>query len=213
MTTVLLTVVGSHAYGLAGPESDVDLRGVYVPPTAAFWRFAKPPTSVDGPEPERLDWEVEHFCALALKANPTVLEVLASQLVRECAPVGAELRDLLPAFLSRLAAKSFAHTARRQLDRALAQERPKLKQIMHVIRLTEVALRLVRTGELSLLVEDRAALLAVRGGEIPATESTARARRLLADLAAAADSGPLPEEPDRALVEDWLISVRRRFLH
>jgi uncharacterized protein len=212
VTTILLTVVGSHAYGLAGPESDVDLRGVYAPPTEAFWRFDKPPKSVEGPEPERLDWEVEHFCALALKANPTVLEALASPLVRVCTPVGAELRELLPAFLSRLAADSFAHTARRQLDRALVPERPKLKQLMHVIRLTEVALRLVRTGELSLVAEDRDALLAVRTGETPVPESIARARSLLADLAEAADSSPLPASPDRAAVQDWLVTVRRRFL-
>ncbi|GGS14052.1 nucleotidyltransferase domain-containing protein [Actinokineospora fastidiosa] len=212
MTTILLTVIGSRAYGLVGPESDVDLRGVFVAPTTAFWRFAKPPTSVEGPEPERLDWEVEHFCALALKSNPTVLEVLASPLIRVCTPVGAELRALLPAFLCRQAAATFTHTCRRQLDRALAPERPKHKQIMHVIRLGQTALRLLRTGELSIAAQDRAALLAVRDGETPLAESVAWAERVLADLAAAVPDSPLPETPDTARVQDWLISVRRRFL-
>ena len=78
--TVLSVIVGSHAYGLDTDESDVDRRGVYVPPTRLFWTFEKPPSAVDGPEQERLSWEVEHFLSLALKANPTVLEVLASDL-------------------------------------------------------------------------------------------------------------------------------------
>lgn len=210
--TILLSVVGSRAYGLASSSSDVDLRGVFVAPTRAFWRFEKPATSVEGPEPERLDWEVEHFCALALKANPTVLEVLASPVVRVETRLGAQLRALLPAFLSRLAAGSFAHTARRQLDRALAAPEPKLKQIMHVIRLAEVALRLVRTGELSIVVRDREALLAVRRGEVPVEVAESRALGLLADIAAAAPSSPLPELPDRRAVEDWLLGVREEHL-
>ena len=67
--TVLSVIVGSRAQGLDTGESDVDRRGVYVPPTALFWRFEKPPVSVDGPEQERLSWEVEHFLALGLKVR------------------------------------------------------------------------------------------------------------------------------------------------
>ena len=47
--TILAVVVGSRAYGLAGPDSDHDRRGVYAAPTALFWRLDKPPTHLDGP--------------------------------------------------------------------------------------------------------------------------------------------------------------------
>jgi predicted nucleotidyltransferase len=30
--TIFLTLTGSHAYGLSTPESDIDLRGVLIPP-------------------------------------------------------------------------------------------------------------------------------------------------------------------------------------
>ncbi len=79
--TIYAAVVGSRAFGLDTDTSDTDTRGVYVAPTESFWSLAKPPTHVDGPEPEWFSWEVERFCELALKANPNLLEVLHSPLV------------------------------------------------------------------------------------------------------------------------------------
>ena len=71
--TILSGVVGSRAYGLDGPGSDHDRRGVYAAPTALFWPLDKPPTHLDGPRDEQFSWEIERFFTLALQANPTVL--------------------------------------------------------------------------------------------------------------------------------------------
>ncbi|USX49293.1 DNA polymerase beta superfamily protein [Lentzea sp. HUAS12] len=203
---ILEVVIGSHAYGLASPESDVDRRGVFVAPTEAFWRFDKPPTSVEGPDPEQLSWEVEHFCRLGLKSNPTVLEALVSPLVEISTPLGEELRDLLPAFLSRYAVRSFTRATEMQLSRAGRNLKP--KQLMHVVRLRLVGLNLLRTGRYD-IAADRA-LLGIRDGSMPWDDAVAWAHRLGSEISAA--EGPLPEEPDRARVEDWLMSVRRRML-
>ncbi|MFI9817827.1 nucleotidyltransferase domain-containing protein [Saccharothrix variisporea] len=206
---VLSVVVGSHAYGLATSQSDVDRRGVFVAPTRDFWRFDKPPTSYEGPRPEELNWEVERFCALALKANPTVLEVFASPHVEHATAVGRELRDLLPHVLSRQAVDSFARATTAQFTRAL--DRPKWKQLMHVVRQLLVCRDLVRTGVLSIdATPHRDRLMAVRRGEVPLAEVGEWVDRLRADIAAA--EGPLPERPDRDAVESWLVSVRERGL-
>src|SRR4051812_14260412 len=137
--TVLSVIVGSHAQGLDTDESDVDRRGVYVPPTKLFWAFEKPPSSIDGPEQERLSWEVEHFLAMGLKANPNVLEVLASELIETCTPLGDELRALLPALLSQRIADTYRRATAQQFARASAAMAsggtPRWKQVMHVIRL------------------------------------------------------------------------------
>ncbi|MGQ0840828.1 nucleotidyltransferase domain-containing protein [Actinokineospora sp.] len=211
--TVLSAVVGSHAYGLATEESDVDRRGVYVAPTAWFWRFAKPPSSMEGPEPEQLSWEVEHFCALALKANPSVLDLLVSEHVEVCTPIGAELRALLPAFLSRRAAVSFERATARQITRATSAPEPKWKQVMHSIRMLTVCRTLLTTGTLDIhRTDERDALLAVRSGEVALADCMAWIERLRAEIARAAEHGPLPETPDLDRVQDWLISVRRRGL-
>ena len=213
--TVLSVIVGSHAYGLDTDESDVDRRGVYVPPTRLFWTFEKPPPSVDGPEQERLSWEVEHFLSLALKANPTVLEVLASDLVETCTPLGAELRALLPALLSQRAADSYRRATAQQFARAAAAMAsggtPRWKQVMHVIRLLTLCDRLLSTGELVLAVgEHRSQLLAVRDGDVPWSDVVKWVEDLRDRTARAVLRSPLPAVPDTAVVEDWLVSVRRR---
>ena len=92
--TAYSCVVGSRAYGLDGPDSDVDRRGVFVVPTPAFWGLDDPPTHVDGPADEQFSWELRRFCELALAANPTVLECLWSPLVEHVDDAGRELLAL-----------------------------------------------------------------------------------------------------------------------
>ncbi|MFD4670954.1 DNA polymerase beta superfamily protein [Lentzea sp. NPDC058450] len=203
---ILQVVIGSHAYGLASEQSDVDRRGVFVAPTEAFWRFEKPPTSVEGPEPELLSWEVEHFCKLGLKSNPTVLETLVSPLTEISTPMGEELRELLPAFLSQYAVRAFTRATEMQLSRAGRNLKP--KQLMHVVRLRLVGLNLLRTGRYDITADRE--LLKIRREEMPWDDAVAWAHRLGDEIAEA--KGPLPEDPDRARVEDWVVSVRRRML-
>lgn len=208
---VLSVVVGSHAYGLAIPESDVDRRGVFSAPAQDFWRFDKPATSFTGPREEELNWELEHFCHLALRSNPTVLDTLVSDQVEVCTPLGGELRALLPHFLSRRAAASYLKATWAQLTRAEAGTEIKWKQVMHVIRLLRVCRDLLRTGTLRIRSDEhRDALLAVRFGEVPWPEAQEWARRLRAEIEEAERDSPLPVSPDRDAVERWLVSVRRR---
>lgn len=206
---VLSVVVGSRAYGLATSSSDMDRRGVFVAPTRDFWRFDKPPTSYEGPRAEELNWEVERFCALALKSNPTVLEVFASPHVEHATDVGRELRDLLPHVLSRRAVESFERATTAQFARAV--DRLKWKQVMHVVRQLLVCRDLVRTGVLSLDVGPyRERLLAIRRGEVPMADVERQVSQLREEIASA--RSPLPAEPDREAVEAWLVSVRERGL-
>lgn len=207
---ILSVVVGSRAYGLDVDGSDTDRRGVYVAPTEDFWRLDKPPTHRDGPLPEQFSWEVERFCRLALDANPTVLECLWSPIVEVVTPFGARLLGLRSAFLSRRAQETFTGYADAQFRR-LDPEAPRWKQAMHMIRLLLSGLHLVRTGEPMVRVDGhRDRLLAVRRGELPWAEVAAWQAALRAEVAA---SGcVLPDAPDRARVEDFLVDVRRAHL-
>lgn len=213
--TILEVVVGSHAFGLAGPGSDTDRRGVYALPAAAFWGLTKPAKHHEGPLPEQLRWEVERVCVLGLAANPNVLEVLHSPLVQTCTPVGAELRALAPAFLSRRVADTYLGYAAAQFakaERGIARSgTPTWRHVVHLIRLLTAGGHLVRTGELVLDVgADRDRLLAVKAGRLPWAEVAAWRDRLVAELVRDLDASPLPDHPDEARVDQWLISVRRR---
>ncbi|WP_436493753.1 nucleotidyltransferase domain-containing protein [Actinokineospora sp. HUAS TT18] len=209
---MLSAIVGSHAYGLATAASDEDRRGVFVAPTESFWRLVKPPSSVDGPADEQVSWEVEHFCALGLRGNPTALELLVSDLVEVCTPIGAELRALLPAFLSQRVAVSYERATTQQFTRATRAAEPRWKQVMHALRLLMVCRTLMTTGELRIDMRSaREELLAVRAGSVPLAECLRWSDELRTEIAAA--ESPLPVEPDTQRVEDWLVSVRRRSLN
>ncbi|WP_229075647.1 DNA polymerase beta superfamily protein [Actinoplanes sp. DH11] len=214
----LSVVVGSRAYGLAGPGSDHDRRGVFVAPTKSFWGLDKPPTHFDGPRDEQFNWEIERFCVLAAQGNPTVLEVLWSPIVESIGPDGEDLLGARQAFLSRRVAQTYGSYARDQLTRVRARRartgETNHKQAMHMIRLLVAGAHLLRTGEVLVDVSPlRDRLLAVKHGDVPWDDVTGWSDRLLADLDRAAASTSLPEHPDRSRVDDLLHRVRERNLH
>ncbi len=211
--TILAVVVGSRAYGLEGPDSDHDRRGVYAAPTRWFWRLDKPPTHLDGPADEQFSWEIERFCALAAQANPTVLEVLWSPLVESVTPEGERLRAAREAFLSRRVAETYGNYARDQLARVDARRartgETNHKQAMHMIRLLMAGAHVLRTGEVLVDVRpQRDRLLAVKRGEVGWDEVTGWAGALLAELGDAATATELPERPDRERIDRLLGEIR-----
>ncbi|MYT29711.1 MULTISPECIES: nucleotidyltransferase domain-containing protein [unclassified Streptomyces] len=212
--TVYACVMGSRAFGLATEASDTDRRGVYLAPTALFWRFEKPPTHVEGPREEEFSWELERFCELALRANPTALECLHSPLVEHADATGRELLALRGAFLSRAVHGTYVRYAAGQLKQLRADlarhGAPRWKPAMHLLRLMTCARDLLRTGVLTLEVgAAREELLAVRRGEVPWEEVERRLAVLSAEAEAALPGSPLPAGPDRARVADFLHRTRR----
>ncbi|WP_329542280.1 nucleotidyltransferase domain-containing protein [Streptomyces sp. NBC_01358] len=212
--TVYSCVMGSRAFGLATEGSDTDRRGVFLAPTPLFWRFDKPPTHIDGPADEQFSWELERFCELALRANPNVLECLHSPLVERIDAAGRELLSLRGAFLSRQAHQTFVRYAlgqRRKLEADVRQYgAPRWKHAMHLLRLLASCRDLLRTGELTIDVgAAREELLAVKRGEVAWPEVERRMASLAEESDEAAAVSPLPDRPDRARVEDFLIRARR----
>ncbi|MFI6898291.1 DNA polymerase beta superfamily protein [Streptomyces sp. NPDC050256] len=212
--TVYSCVMGSRAFGLATEDSDTDRRGVFLAPTPLFWRFDKPPTHIDGPADEQFSWELERFCELALRANPNVLECLHSPLVERIDATGRELLSLREAFLSRQAHQTFVRYALGQHRKLEADVRqygaPRWKHAMHLLRLLASCRDLLRTGELTIDVgAARDGLLAVKRGEVAWAEVERRMASLAEENDEAAAVSPLPDRPDRARVEDFLIRARR----
>lgn len=214
--TVLSVVVGSRAFGLDVEGSDTDVRSIFLAPTASLWSLTKPPTHVDGPEPQRFSWELERFCSLALRTNPNLIEVLHSPLVQSATTVGEELLGHRAAFLSLRAHSAYSGYVRRQFDKVAADDRRgvvRWKRVMHLLRLLLSGETLLRTGVPMVDVgEHRDLLLAVRRGEVPWTDVEALRLQLHAQLDLALRGSPLPEDTDAATVDAWLIDVRRRDL-
>jgi hypothetical protein len=138
--THLLAVAGSRAHGLHGPQSDIDLKGMAVPPKAWFLGFSRAFEQADDPsdvgvfvadlreDEQRVaaDTGVEgsvyglrKFMRLATAANPNVLEALfcRPEEIRLATPIGERLLSERERFLSAKCVQTFAGYASQQLAR------------------------------------------------------------------------------------------------
>jgi predicted nucleotidyltransferase len=124
VVVVYETVYGSRAYGLDGPASDRDLRGVFVGPRLALHGYRPPPEQVE-PAPERVLYDVRKLFRLAAACNPTVIEMLFTDASDHITvtPAGERLLALRRAFLSRRAGGSFGRYGLAQLKRIKTHRR------------------------------------------------------------------------------------------
>jgi hypothetical protein len=83
---------------------------------------------------------------------------------------------------------------------------------MHMLRLGFQGVELLTTGRLSLAMREpaRSFLLDVRRGKVNEQECLTRAGELEQELTDLATTSPLPDEPDEAHVEDWVLDAYRR---
>jgi len=118
--TILLALHGSHAYGMATATSDVDLKGVAIPPRAFFLGFLQQFEQVETQKPfDMVIYDIRKFFRLAADCNPNIIEVLFvdDADVRLILPAGQRLRDHRRDFLSTRAKHTFSGYAMAQLKR------------------------------------------------------------------------------------------------
>lgn len=69
-------IVGSRAYGTQNANSDTDVRGIFVVPSAEYAQLAQPPKQVSDERNDRTYYSLVRFCELMAEANPTTMEML-----------------------------------------------------------------------------------------------------------------------------------------
>ncbi|MGW6913270.1 nucleotidyltransferase domain-containing protein [Kitasatospora sp. NPDC054939] len=216
--TVLLSgIVGSTAYGLAHPGSDIDRLGLFAAPTAEFHGLNRPAESYVTSAPEdRTLHEAAKWCRLALNCNPTASELvwLPDDLYEVRTPLGEELIAIRRSFLSAggvrraylgYATQQFRKLLTRDLTDPVTRARA-AKHARHLVRLVEQAVGLFETGENTVRLADpeRVRDLGERIADRPEA-----AEALLAEASERLSRpGVLPAEPDPAPAEAWLRRVR-----
>lgn len=78
-------LIGSHLYGTAGPDSDIDRRGVFVAPFNPYYIGFDKVESCENPEEgkDEINFEFRHFVNLCLKGSPGQIELLFNPTVTD----------------------------------------------------------------------------------------------------------------------------------
>ena len=210
-------VIGSRAYGLDSDQSDIDYRGIFLPPAELHWSLYGVPEQLECHETQEHYWEVQRFLVLALKANPNVLECLYTPLVEQTTPLADELLRMREVFLSRLVYQTFNGYVMSQFKKMQAdlrnQGQVKWKHVMHLIRLLISGISVLRHGFVPVRVaEHREQLLAIRRGEVAWTETERWRLSLHEEFDRALAESKLPERPDYQRANEFLLKARRAAL-
>ncbi|NUT27498.1 MAG: nucleotidyltransferase domain-containing protein [Streptomyces sp.] len=145
------TVSGAHLYGFPSRDSDVDLRGVHLLPTADLVGLREPDETRsrmwvrDGVEMDLVTHDLRKFVRLMLRRNGYVLEQLLSPLVVHTTDAHRELVDLAPGALTSHHAhhyRGFAGTQWRLFEKA-----GELKPLLYTFRVLLTGIHLMRSGE------------------------------------------------------------------
>lgn len=227
INVLLSGIVGSTAYGLAGPASDIDRLGVFALPTTRFYGLYPPKETALSRvqvKPDITLHEAGKLCRLLIKCNPSVMDLLwlPPELYDVQNVLGDDLIEIRQAFLSADAVRRAYFNYARDQAVKLANGGPsgepdteetlvrRKKNARHILRLLDQGLHLYRTGELIVQVDDPKRYFDF--GE-DALRNPDLAKGYLAVAEASFDRQPsaLPEHADVDAIQEWLHSVRAHY--
>lgn len=219
--TILQAVVGSIAQNLVTPTSDVDVRSIYIVPTADILSIGHYQKFIEAKAGEMDDfsWELGHFIDLALKCNPSVLEAFKCPILASTKE-GRELINLFPYFLNRTkiynAYLGFAISQKKKLLSPDTHEARKPKSAAHYLRLLWQGYTLLLTG--SLVVDTgeypeklRQQIIDLKAGRGDREEAIRRGEILERALKGTSLSTRVSDNPNTEPINKWLLGIRRRY--
>lgn len=129
---------GSRAWGFASPDSDYDVRFLYVRPREHYLRLDKARDVIEWKLDGVLDingWDFDKTLRLLHTSNPTLFEWLSSPIVYQWDPSVDHLVELAQSyFLAKPGLFHYLHMAEGNNREFLKGERVKLKKYFYVLR-------------------------------------------------------------------------------
>lgn len=135
---ILAVESGSRAYGIDSPDSDYDVRFIYVRNAAEYLNLNEGKDVLEWQLDDTLDingWDIKKVLKLLYKSNASVFEWAASPIIYKTTPEFEKLRELLPHYFSKK--KLVFHyykLARNNYKRYLQKDMVKAKEYFYVIR-------------------------------------------------------------------------------
>lgn len=221
---LLLGVVGSTAYGMAGEDSDIDLKGFCFAPTDCYLGLSSFEVW-ENPEQDEVIYELKKFVRLAIAGNPSILEMLWLPQYQVLSLEGKAFLGIRSAFLSKRVHQKFSGYAMGQIKKcrqkildptshAGIKAKNPYKHAAHCMRLLRMGIELIETGEMNVnrASIDADELRAIRKGEIPIDTVLTEAEKLISELDRRVDKSPLPDEPDLTTINQVLTNVIYSYL-
>lgn len=221
--------VGSHAYGTNTEDSDVDVRGVWVPKLHNMLD-SFPPPKVKGATEGNLDIVLQplnKFLKLCAGANPNILDWLFvpdNCRLHVDALFEREIIGRRDLFLSKNIYKRFKGYAEGHFQKMERGTTPNLgdkrkkdveshgystKNAMHLIRLARMGCEVLETGQYNVCRPDVEELLAIRRGEWSLAAVKSEGKKLLARMDQAVLTTKLPDSVPFDEVANMVVDYAR----
>ncbi|AXH67840.1 nucleotidyltransferase [Mycobacterium phage Bromden] len=230
---VIVGEIGSFAHGLHNEDSDHDYIGIYLDPPESLIGLAAETGAVrDRDKPEGVKSEagdsettyygLRKYAKLAAQGNPTVLTLLYTPNLTVPDHIGLQANRYM--FLSkRLVDRHIGYAdnmaARLTGQKAPRTNRPELiakhgydtKAAFHAIRLLMQGHEMLTTGYMQMPMQElrRDYLLSVRNGQVPKEQALEDIADWRGFIQAAEATTSLPEHPDYAKINRWLIRTHQ----
>lgn len=216
MTTITLLrgITGSTAYGLATPDSDIDRLGVFVAPTTEvaglFWHASKESRGQQGPlGDDFMEHEVGKFLRLALKANPTILELMWLKEYEIQTYDGEMITNLRRFVLShKYVHDAYYGYAEAQRKKLLNRDKPKYAK--HILRLLEQGSGLLKYGVLQVEVKNPQQYHDLV--DMTPEQRYDTVTEAFAKFPMKSEASVLPALPDTQTVQDVLAYLRKTYI-
>lgn len=230
MTSQFLITAGSHLYGTNRPDSDLDIRGVYLESPEQIYGL-KEARVIEKKDPDTAVYPLKKFVHLALQGNPNILEILFARSEYWILSI-AEKEFFMPfveyryKFLSQRVRHTYIGYAKSQLYKIADGKSPTkntrshliekfgydTKYAMHTIRLLIQVESILTHGDFdpTFYGQDLDNLIGVLNGDMSKEGFIDYASDLIRKI----DSLPsdLSCEPDTDFIEGLLIDTYRRYL-
>ena len=129
---------GSRAWGFASPDSDYDVRFIYIRPLEYYLRLDKTRDVIEWQLDDTLDingWDLQKALQLMHKSNPTLFEWNNSPIVYKTTPEWARISAVIDQFFQKKAGLyHYLSAARNNYREYLKSDMVKLKKYFYVLR-------------------------------------------------------------------------------
>lgn len=136
---ILLAVEsGSRAWGFASPDSDYDVRFIYMRPKEEYLRLEKTRDVIELPFDHVLDingWDLRKTLQLFYRSNPTLFEWFSSPIVYMETAFAQTFRTMMGNYFStKKSLYHYIHMAKKNRREYLDQDMVKVKKYFYVLR-------------------------------------------------------------------------------